>query len=219
MDTRLLVIVPLALLTTACSGMGRINGSLDVAAGQPLSDARTVNGSIRVAPGAQIEDGSTINGSITLGARASAASLRAINGRIALDRGAHVATGVESINGAVTLSPGASISGHLESINGRVDIGDASVGGGVETFAGDVDIHGHARVAGGLLVHKPGSGRWFHLGGGHHVPRIVIGPGATVSGTLKFERPVKLYLSDHATVGSIVGATPIRFSGDRPPNS
>lgn len=58
----------------------------------------------------------------------------------------------------------------------------------------------------------------FHLGS-DHVPRIVIGPGATVSGTLRFERPVKLYLSDSADVGTIVGTTPIRFSGNEPPKS
>jgi hypothetical protein len=48
-------------------------------------------------------------------------------------------------------------------------------------------------------------------------PRIVIGPGVTVQGELRFERPVTLYVSDHATIGSVSGATPVQFSGDTPP--
>jgi len=50
------------------------------------------------------------------------------------------------------------------------------------------------------------------------VPRIVIGPGATVQGDLRFERTVQLYVSDKATIGTVTGATAIAFSGDAPPN-
>jgi hypothetical protein len=50
-----------------------------------------------------------------------------------------------------------------------------------------------------------------------HKPRIVIGPGAVVQGELRFEREVQLYVSDKATVGAVSGATPIKFSGDKPP--
>jgi len=48
-------------------------------------------------------------------------------------------------------------------------------------------------------------------------PRIVIGPGATVQGDLRFERTVRLFVSDKATIGPVTGATPIPFSGDIPP--
>jgi hypothetical protein len=44
----------------------------------------------------------------------------------------------------------------------------------------------------------------------------VIGPGAVVKGELRFEREVRLYVSDTATIGNVVGATPVKFSGDRP---
>jgi hypothetical protein len=53
---------------------------------------------------------------------------------------------------------------------------------------------------------------------GQSVPRIVIGPGASVQGDLRFERSVQLYVSDKATIGSVTGATPIPFSGDAPPD-
>jgi hypothetical protein len=49
------------------------------------------------------------------------------------------------------------------------------------------------------------------------VPRVVIGPGSVVTGTLRFERPVKLYVSERATIGNVVGATAVKFSGEHPP--
>jgi hypothetical protein len=48
-------------------------------------------------------------------------------------------------------------------------------------------------------------------------PRIVIGPGAVVEGPLRFEREVRLYVSDKATVGPVTGATAIAFTGAQPP--
>jgi len=39
-------------------------------------------------------------------------------------------------------------------------------------------------------------------------PVIVIAPRTIIKGTLRFEREVKLYVSDQATVGPIEGAGP-----------
>jgi hypothetical protein len=47
-------------------------------------------------------------------------------------------------------------------------------------------------------------------------PRIVIGPHATVQGTLSFKRDVELYVSDSATIGKVEGATATKFSGEHP---
>ena len=43
------------------------------------------------------------------------------------------------------------------------------------------------------------------------------GPGSTVEGDLRFERTVRLFISDKATVGTVTGATPVSFSGETPP--
>jgi cytoskeletal protein CcmA (bactofilin family) len=48
-------------------------------------------------------------------------------------------------------------------------------------------------------------------------PTIIIGPGAEVQGELRFERNVHLFVSDHATIGLVTGATAVTFSGDSPP--
>jgi len=217
------VLLPLLAFTTACvagddsdSGMDKVNGSIHVEAGQAPQDASTVNGSIRLADGAKVEDASTVNGSIKFGERAEAKSADTVNGSITLDNGARVTKGVESVNGALTLAPGAEVGGNATNVNGHISVNGAHVGGGLETVDGDIDVTGNARVDRGILVHKPSEG-WFHFGI-DHVPVVTIGPGATVNGTLKFEREVKLYVSDKAHVGQIVGATPVKFTGTEPPN-
>jgi hypothetical protein len=47
--------------------------------------------------------------------------------------------------------------------------------------------------------------------------RIVIGPNAKVDGALVFEREVTLYVHQSATIGSVTGATAVRYSGERAP--
>lgn len=221
MKLRLLILLPLLAFTTACvagdngNGASKINGSIQIGAGQPLSDASTINGSIRIAPGAQATDVSTVNGSITLGDHAKAQSVDTVNGSITLGNGTQIAKGIKSVNGALNLAPGADVAGSAHNVNGHITVDGAHIGAGIETVDGDVDIRGNAHVDGGLLVHKPDNG-WSHFGS-ERIPRITIGPGATINGTLKFEREVKLYVSDSAHVGPIVGATPVKFSGEQPP--
>jgi cytoskeletal protein CcmA (bactofilin family) len=131
-------------------------------------------------------------------------------------RSAWVRTGsVESVNGEFTLSDGAEILGSLSNVNGTITLDAARVGGGIKTVNGNISIKGASHVDGGLLVEKS-SGELMQLV--REVPRIVIGPGATVQGELRFERTVKLYVSDKATIGAVTGATAIPFTGDVPPN-
>ena len=44
------------------------------------------------------------------------------------------------------------------------------------------------------------------------------GPGAVVEGPMTFERAVRLYVSDTATIGQVTGAAAIKFAGDQAPN-
>jgi hypothetical protein len=106
------------------------------------------------------------------------------------------------------------VGGDVSSVNGRIQLDAAHVGGDVETVMGSVEIGADSRVDGDLRVKKP-KGMWFS-GSQSEATRVVIGPHATVGGRLKFERPVKLYVSSSAKVGAIEGAEAIRFNGDRP---
>jgi predicted acyltransferase (DUF342 family) len=193
----------------------RVNGSVHVPAGRTAGAADTVNGGIDIDANAAVTSAKTVNGRIVLGARATADSLTTVNGDITLGAGAHVSGGIDSVNGRIILGDGALVDGSLENVNGGIHVSTARVGGGISTVNGDIDIHGDARVEGGIHVEKADHGL-IHFDTG--VPHIVIGPGATVGGELRFEREVKLYVSDRATVGNVTGATAIPFSGDSPPN-
>jgi hypothetical protein len=193
-------------------GSNKVNGSVQVPAGKPASDARTVNGSIHVDENATITSGGTVNGSIHLGAHSSATSLETVNGAVSLGAGAHVSGGVGSVNGDLTLADGAEVLGTLTNVNGKISLTAAHVAGGIKTVNGSMSIMGASRVENGIHVEKSSGG--LFLG---EDPLIVIGPGAIVQGELRFDRKVRLYVSDRATIGTVTGATPVPFTGDSPP--
>jgi cytoskeletal protein CcmA (bactofilin family) len=188
----------------------KINGSIHVPVGRPPGAVATVNGTIHIADNAEVSSATTVNGEVTLGAHAKATSLNSVNGALTLDGDAHVSGAVSSVNGDLTLAEGAEVLGSLSNVNGSIHLTAAHVAGGIKTVNGSMNIVGASHVEGGILVQKPsGSFR-------QDEPQIVIGPGATVQGELRFERPVKLFVSDKATIGAVSGATPITFSGDSP---
>ncbi|MGH8136993.1 MAG: hypothetical protein ACREVV_02190 [Steroidobacteraceae bacterium] len=218
---RSLVLGALALMPAwrvACAAddeNSKVLGSIHVAAGQHAADATTVNGSIELGENAVVKRAETVNGSITLHQHASAASLETVNGSARLEQGTRVAGGIELVNGHIALDKQADVAGRLTNVNGSIQLDAAHVGGGIETTTGDIDIGANSRVEGGILVNKENEG-WFSFGS-PRIPRVVIGPGAVVKGTLKFLREVKLYVSDRATIGPVEGATAVKFSGAQPP--
>jgi DUF4097 and DUF4098 domain-containing protein YvlB len=190
-----------------------VNGSIQVPRGVKRGELTTVNGSIRVGNDATVSDAHTVNGDIQVGAHATAASLHTVNGSITLGTGARVEATVTTVNGALALHDDAQVAGAVKSVNGSIALTAAHVAGGLETVNGDISLRGTSRIDGGILVRKP-EYRLFHWE--NSVPRIVIGPGTTVAGSLRFEREVRLYVSDSATIGPVTGATPIRFAGENP---
>jgi hypothetical protein len=215
------VIAALVMLAlSACGGSSdgdesnKINGSIHVPAGRPPAAVATVNGSIHIDDNAAVTSATTVNGSVHLGDHTTATSLSSVNGSIVLGTGAHVSGSASSVNGELTLGDGAEVSGPLSNVNGKISLTAAHVGGGIKTVNGSMNITGASRVEGGILVEKP-SGELLQIV--RDVPRIVIGPGTTVQGELRFERTVRLFVSDKATIGTVTGATPIPFSGETPP--
>jgi DUF4097 and DUF4098 domain-containing protein YvlB len=194
----------------------KVNGSIRIDDGQTAGDLSTVNGSIRVGKKANVQDIETVNGSITLGDDASASGLDNVNGSVSLGERARVGGAIDSVNGSITLEKGADVKGEVSNVNGRIRLEAAHVGGGIVTSTGDLEIGADSRVENGIRVEKSNNWSLFKFGK-EDVPRIVIGPGAVVEGTLKFEREVELYVSDKAKIGNVVGAKAIAFSGDSPP--
>jgi hypothetical protein len=212
-------VLALALTLSACGDFDssdattRVNGSINVPAGRVPDAVATVNGSIRLADNAEVSSATTVNGQVQLGSHCKAASLNTVNGGISLGDDAHVSGDVTSVNGEFSLASGAEVLGTLTNVNGKIDLTGAHVGAGIRTVNGSMNILGASQVEGGLLVRKA-SGSMFR----QDKPRIVIGPGSSVQGELRFERPVDLFVSDRASIGTVSGATAVPFSGDSPPN-
>jgi cytoskeletal protein CcmA (bactofilin family) len=206
------VLVVLLGSLTGC-GAGSINGPVTVGAGQKTGDVGTVNGSVNIEDGATVGSAATVNGSVSLGANATAGSLKTVNGEVKLGDSSHVSGNIATVNGAVLLNNGAEVAGKIANVNGSLKLVSAHVGGGITTVNGDIDVGAGSRVEGGIHIERPG----MSVDSNAHPPRIVIGPHAVVSGGMRFEREVKLYISDSAQVdGAIEGATPEKFSGDQP---
>jgi hypothetical protein len=195
-----------------------VNGSIRVSAGQKKEDVSTVNGSIQIADNAVVAGAQTVNGSISMGVHTTADELHTVNGAITLADGASVAHAISAVNGSLTLHTGADVGGALTNVNGGIVLQAAHVAGGIKTVTGNIDIGSNSHVDGGILVQKEATDIFwiFHWGSGE-TPRIVIGSGAVVQGNLRFERQVHLFVSDSATIGPVIGATAVKFSGEKPP--
>jgi hypothetical protein len=199
-------------ITAGRDGAHTVNGTVLVPDGEQTGSVGTVNGEIRIGDNATLQGAQTVNGSISVGSHATADSLTTVNGSISLSDDARVAHAVSTVNGGLTLRNGSEVDGGLTNVNGTIELNTAHVGGGIRTANGDINIGGHSRVDGGILVTKS-SGLFQFM----HEPRVVIGAGAVVNGELRFERKVELYVSDKATIGPVVGATAVRYTGEAPP--
>ena len=212
-------LIPPLLLAAACTknsdagGTHRINGSIHVIAGQDNGDVATVNGAISIDDKAHFGVADTVNGDVWVGAQATGRAVKTVNGSVTLDKGARLSGEVSSVNGSLTLNDNADVGAQISNVNGSITLNDAHVAQGIATVDGDININGHSRIEGGIHVHKLSAGL---IQAAHEAPRIIIGPGVVVQGELKFDRSVKLFVSDKATIGAVIGATAVTFSGDKP---
>jgi len=201
------------------SGASSVNGSVTVGAGAVVTgDVGTVNGTIRIADNAQVEDASTVNGALRLGSSVSAGSLETVNGSIRAADNCQLDGSVEAVNGSITLGNGTRVSGGVANVNGSIELSGVEVGGNLETVNGDVELLEGSTLRGDLVIEKPSGWGWNNSK--KRKPRVIIGPGSVVVGTIELEREVELYISETAQVGGVSGAMSmgdaVRFSGQRP---
>jgi acetyltransferase-like isoleucine patch superfamily enzyme len=207
-------VVPGVLLAT--EDTSKVLGSIEIAAGEHAGDLSTVNGSIHIHENAIVGHATTVNGGLHLDPHATASSLDTVNGGVHIGEGARITGTVHTVNGGIHMDNGSEATGEVSNVNGGIQLTSAHVGGNIMSVSGDVTIGANSHVDGGIKIEKNESGSLFHFGH-DDVPTIVIGPGAVVKGPLTFERKVRLFVSDRATIGPVQGATPEKFSGDRPP--
>jgi cytoskeletal protein CcmA (bactofilin family) len=208
-----LLLSPLGAVQAA-EDISKVNGAVHTEQGQRYGDLETVNGSISIAEGVEADSAGTVNGSISVADRAIVRELSTVNGRIQIADDVQVGGSAETVNGGIGVAAGSRVSGDLETVNGEIELDAAEVGGDLRTVGGNITVGADSTVRGGILVEKP-RGSWFSWGEPKK-PRIVIGRNAVVEGELVFKREVELYVHQSAQVGSIDGATAVRFSGDRP---
>jgi hypothetical protein len=208
--------VAAVLMCASCRGqpddIGHINSSISVGANQEAGDLSDINGAIRVGDHCIVKRSSTVNGGISIGSNSQTGSLSSVNGDLAIGSMTHVSGSASTVNGHVDMGEAADVSGSLSNINGRIHLAAAHVGNGISTVWGDIEIGKDSRVDNGITVKRPWGLSLSH----NPPPTIIVGPGATVTGTLRFEHEVKLYVSDRATIGPVEGAKANVYSGDRP---
>ncbi len=195
----------------------KVNSSITAEAGQVYGDLSTVNGSIKIQANARIEDAETVNGSIRAEDDVQAQSLSTVNGSIHLGERARIDGKIETVNGGIFVDRGGKVARDIETVNGATGIIATELGGGIETVNGDITVGVDSHVKGGIKVEKPNKNWSAFRGGKQKIPRVVVGPNAVVEGPLVFEREVKLYVHTSARIGSLRGATAVRFDGVTPP--
>jgi DUF4097 and DUF4098 domain-containing protein YvlB len=210
----LLVLTLSAAWTAVRAGeTSKVVGSIDVGAGEHTGDLSTVNGSIHVGEHAVVGSARTVNGGIEPESHAGAAELKTVNGSVHLAQAVRIGGNVRTVNGKLRLEDGAEVSGQLRNVNGAIRIAAAHVGGGIQTTTGSIELGPDAHVEGGIHMEKDDSSV-----NSESPPRVVVAAGSVVAGTLRFDRPVKLYVSERATIGPVEGAVAVPFSGAEPPN-
>jgi len=204
---------------TQSDGHSTVNGSITVGRDAVIDGSlETVNGAIRVDENTRLHTVSTVNGSIRLAAGVSARNVESVNGSIGIGENVTIDGLVSVVNGKISIERGSAVQESVSNVNGDIRIEGAEIGGNLETVNGDVWVTDNAHVGGDLVVEKPN--RWGIRWKKEKKPRVVIGPGAQVTGDIVLEREVELYISETAAVSNIRGVMSlddaVRFSGARP---
>jgi hypothetical protein len=195
-----------------------VNGSISVGSGAVVNGSlSTVNGTIRIDDDVSAGDVDTVNGSIRIGDGTAVEDVESVNGSIRMGERVTVDGEIDVVNGKITLGNGSTVADDVSNVNGEFQISGTEIGGNLSTINGDVWLMEGSVVSGDLIVEKPNG---WGSESRKRKPKIVVGAGSRVVGTIYLEREVELYVSDTAEVGDVSGEMSIddavRFSGDKP---
>ena len=199
-------------------GAWTVNGSVTIGDGATVTGGiSTVNGSIRIEQGATVRNAETVNGGLRVADKVKSEDLSTVNGTIRVAEDVIVDGGISAVNGRIEVGGGSKVANHLGNVNGSIELTGSEVGGNVSTVSGDIELADGAVIKGDLVVEKPGGWGWNKK---DDMPRVVIGPGSRVEGTIRLEREVELFISESAEVGGVEGKMSmddaVRFRGKRP---
>ena len=199
------------------SGATSVNGSITVGSDAVVSGGvRTVNGSISVGAGSTIHSAKTVNGTLRMAAGVETRDLGTVNGAVKIGENVSVDGNVSAVNGSITVEKASVVTGEVGNVNGRIIIEGSQIDGDVKTVTGDIRLY-EAVLKSDLVVEEPA--RWSNSGK-KRKPRIVVGPGSRIEGSIVIEHEVELFISDTAEVGSVKGIMSLddakSFTGDEP---
>lgn len=192
------------------------NNTVFVPAGMNVKDIRTVNGRVVLERGASARSVSTVNGRVQVEGEGSfAGNVDSVNGRINVSQGGEVGGSATSVNGRIVLDS-VVVGRNVETSNGSINLVDATVGENIETRNGDVRLQ-NSVVEHNLIIHsryRVSFLRFIDIK--RDEPEIIVGPGSEIKGSLIARTDVRLYVHESASIGNIVGAIPVIYSGRRP---
>ena len=198
-------------------GASTVNGSVTVGSDAVVTGTvSTVNGTVRIGENARINDAETVNGSLRVSDGVQSQDLSSVNGAVQVGTGVTVDGEISVVNGKIKLESGTTVSGEVSNVNGEIKLIGAEIRGSLSTVNGDVLLQDQATIIGDITVERPSG--WNN--NNSRKPKIVIGPGSRVGGSIILEQEVDLYISTSAEVGSVSGVMSMddaeRFSGKRP---
>ncbi len=193
-------------------GATTVNGRIAVGRdAEVVADLRTVNGAVVVGPGARLHDLDAVNGSILVGDDVGAGRIAAVNGDLTLGMRGRIGKELRTVNGRLRAGGGSVVDGDVRTVNGPIELRGVTVRGQVSNHAGDLRLLDGTLVEGDVVLAAPDG-----VGGVTDV--VVIGVGAQVRGTLKAERPIRLFVHPSARLARVEGVRPQPFEGtDVPP--
>jgi len=143
-------------------------------------------------------------------------ALATVNGDIHTGKRLRSRGDIETVVGSVFIDAGSNIH-NVSTVNGAIGLVGTDLSGNIETASGDITVGVGSYVKGTITVNKPASGWLLMNHNKRKPPRVVIGKNAVVEGALNFARDVRLYVHESATIGEVIGATAVRYSGARAP--
>lgn len=190
--------------------LSTVNGRVILGDGAHVAgDLSSVNGGIRLGADSSAHAVETVNGGIEFGDGAEAREATTVNGRIRLGEGAKVTGEVTAVNGSISLATDSHVEGTVSNVNGRITLTAARIDGNLITRNGTIELLEGSEVGGDLEVRSTNDDE--------DRVRVVIGPGSSVAGMIRIERPADVYVHETASFGGIEGAEVIRYSGDEAP--
>lgn len=188
-------------------GATTVNGRITVGQdAEVVTDLRTVNGSVEVASGARLHDLDAVNGSIAVADDVAAGRIAAVNGDVVLGMRVKLGKELRTVNGRLSVAGGSIVDGDVTTVNGPIELRGVTVRGQIANHAGDLRLLDGTLVEGDVTLAAPD-------GANATADLVVVGVGVQVRGTLRAERPIKLFVHPSARLARVEGVTPQPLEG------